>query len=352
LHFNGAFDSLLGGSVLSGADMQAYRAYISTIVFQPNPNQNLDRTMPTSFRNGSPAAGLVTFTTQAYQPLLGLTCNTCHSLPTGSGLAIVDAEALQESQHFKIPHLRNVYQKANFNHTPGAVSIVGYGFVHDGIDDTLFSFLTRPVFGTFRTNTTIKNNLEAFVLCFDTGTAPAVGYTRTVTASNVNVTAVRGDWTLLERQAVSNSVQVIVKGTIDGRVHGFLYDRLGNTYFPDSTNMAAMTRAQLEAKISAGDTLTVMGVPPGTGQRMGIDRNLDGVLDGDTPPPLLAIARANPNLLISWSTNANGFVLERADDVPSTNWRIDTSRRAIVGPNFQVTNSAGSNRLYFRLREL
>jgi YVTN family beta-propeller protein len=350
LHFNGAFDSLLGGSLLPAADMQAYRAYINTIVFQPNPNQNLDRSMPTSFRNGNAAAGLATFTTQTYQPLL--TCNTCHSLPTGSGLAIVDAEALQESQHFKIPHLRNVYQKANFNHSPGAVSIGGYGFVHDGIDDTLFNFLTRPVFGTFANNATIKNNLEAFVLCFDTGTAPAVGYTRTVTAGNVNASAVRGDWTLLERQAVSNSVQVIVKGTIDGRVHGFLYDRFGNTYLPDSTNMAAMTRAQLEAKISAGDTLTVMGVPPGTGQRMGVDRNLDGVLDGDTPPPLLAIARANPNLLISWSTNANGFVLERADDVPSTNWRVDNTRRAIVGPNFQVTNSVGSNRLYFRLREL
>ena len=230
LHFNGAFDSLLGGSLLPATDMQAYRAYINTIVFQPNPNQNLDRSMPTSFRNGNAAAGLATFTTQTYQPLL--TCNTCHSLPTGSGLAIVDAEALQESQHFKIPHLRNVYQKANFNHSPGAVSIGGYEFVHDGIDDTLFNFLTRPVFGTFANNTTIKNNLEAFVLCFDTGTAPAVGYTRTVTASNVNASAVRGDWTLLERQAVSNSIQVIVKGRSTGECMAFLYDHLGKHLFP------------------------------------------------------------------------------------------------------------------------
>src|SRR6185503_14297507 len=46
LHFNGAFDGLLGGSVLSATDMQAYRTYINTINFQPNPNQNLDRTLP------------------------------------------------------------------------------------------------------------------------------------------------------------------------------------------------------------------------------------------------------------------------------------------------------------------
>jgi hypothetical protein len=267
-------------------------------------------------------------------------------------LVIVDAEALQESQHFKVPHLRNIYQKANFNHSAGAVSISGYGFVHDGIDDTLFNFLSRPVFGTFANNTTIKNNLEAFVLCFDTGSAPAVGYARTISASNVTSLAVTRDWLLLERQAVSNNVQVTVKGTIDGRTRGFLYDAVRNRYYPDTTNMPAMTRAELEAKITAGDMLTVMGVPPGSGQRMGIDRNLDGVLDGDTPAPLLSVAAASPNVLVSWSTNAAGFVLERAGEVPSTDWRVETSRRGVVGPNFQVTNSAGSNRLFFRLREL
>jgi YVTN family beta-propeller protein len=352
LHFNGAFESLLGGSVLSAADMQAYRAYVNTIAFQPNPNQNLDRSMPTSFRNGNASAGAAIYTTQAYQPLLGLTCNTCHTLPTGSGLVIVDAEALQESQHFKVPHLRNVYQKANFNHSPGAVSISGFGFVHDGIDDTLFNFLSRPVFGTFANNATIKNNLEAFVLCFDTGTAPAVGYARTISASNVTALAVMRDWLLLEQQAVSNNVQLIVKGTIDGRTRGFLYDAVRNSYYPDTTNAPAMTRAELEAKITAGDTLTVMGVPPGSGQRMGIDRNLDGVLDGDTPALLLSVAAASPNVLVSWTTNAAGFVLERAGEVPSTNWRVETSRRGVVGPNFQVTNAPGSNRLFFRLREL
>jgi len=46
LHFNGAFGSLLGGPILSAADMVAYRAFINTVVFQPNPNQNLDRTLP------------------------------------------------------------------------------------------------------------------------------------------------------------------------------------------------------------------------------------------------------------------------------------------------------------------
>lgn len=349
LHFNGAFDGLMGGPMLSAADMQAYRAYINTIAFQPNPNQNLDRSMPTSFRNGNPATGLFTYTNTPYQP--GLTCNTCHSLPTGTARVIIPAAALQESQDFKVPHLRNMYQKVNFDHRPGAVSISGFGFVHDGIDDTLFNFLSRPVFGVFANNTTIKNNIEAFVLCLDTGTAPAVGYTRTISSANLTSLIVSNDWTLLERQAVSNNVQLIVKGTIDGRTRGLLYDRLANHYVPDTTNMAAMTRAQLAAKISSGDTLTIMGVPPGSGTRMGIDRNLDGVRDGDTPLPLLTIAQAIPNVLVAWPTNANGFVLERNRGLTITNWSTDTARRGIFGTNYQITNVVSSN-LFFRLREL
>src|SRR6185503_10905981 len=159
---------------------------------------------------------------------------------------------------------------------------------------------------------------------------------------------------VLERQAVSNNVALIVKGTIDGQVHGLLYNPALNNYRPDTTNTAilgVMTRAQLQAKISAGDTLTVMGVPPASGQRMGIDRNLDTILDGDAGVPSLAIAKAPPNVLISWPTNAP-YVLERAVTLPSTNWRADTSRRGISGLNFQVTNNLSSNALYFRLREL
>jgi len=350
LHFNGAFDSLMGGSILSDADMNAYRAFINTIAFEPNPNQNLDRTLPTNFRQGNAAAGFVTFQATNYQPLL--TCNTCHALPTGTAKVIIPANALQESQDFKVPHLRAIYQKGNFNHNPGAVSIGGFGFVHDGIDDTLFRFLSRPVFGVFATNTTIKNNLEAFLHCFDTGTAPSVGYTRTIFPANLVSVTVSNDWTLLERQAVSNNMDLTVKGTFNGQPHGFLYDRLANTYRPDTTNLSSFTRAQLQTRIAAGDTLNFMGVPPGSGMRMGIDRNLDGTLDGDTPRPLLAIAQTPPNILLSWSTNASGFVLERADEVSSTNWNADTSRRGIVGPNFQVTNSPAANSQFFRLREL
>lgn len=49
-------------------------------------------------------------------------------------------------------------------------------------DPDLFTFLSRPVFGTFANDTVRQRNLDAFVPCFDTGIAPAVGIARTLTA--------------------------------------------------------------------------------------------------------------------------------------------------------------------------
>jgi len=355
--FNGAFDSLLGGSMLTTADMLAYRDFVNTIRFSPNPNQNLDRTYPTAFptRNGigNAEAGRLTFLNDLYQPApLALTCNRCHAVPTGSTPAIVGAAALQESQDFKVPHLRNVYQKLNVNFAPGAQSVGGFGIIHDGTDPDLFTFLSRSVFGAFANDTVRKRNLDAFVQCFDTGIAPAVGYARTLAAQNIDSGNRPSDWNLLEGQATLGNVNLVVKGTIDGRYRGFLYLPGSGTYQPDTTNLTAMSRGQLRAKVLAGDTLTVMGVPVGSGARIGIDRNLNGVLDGDEPLPGLRIARAGAGTLVSWPTNAVGFLLEHTVQLPATNWSAETSVRSLSGGEFTVTNSFSMTNRFYRLRGL
>ena len=354
LHFNGAFDSLLGGTTLTVQDMQAYRAYINTIVFQPNPNQNLDRTLPASFAGGDPNAGRNTFFNEQYQPVLGLSCTTCHTGPpgTGSDRLIFDRQALGESQDFKVPHLRNVYQKGNFNNAPGAASIGGFGLIHDGMEPDLFTFLSRSVFGNFANDTTRKKNIAAFVLCFDTGMAPAVGYTRTLTSATLGSAAFTNDWTMLENQARSNFVDLVVKGTVDGSPRGLLFQPGSNNYLSDKTTVGVLTRAQLVAKIQAGDVLSVMGVPVGSGRRMGIERRQNGVLDGDQPAPRLRIARTAPNTIVAWPTNADGFLLEAISALPGTNWNPETSLRGIVSTEFNVTNTVASTNRFFRLKGL
>ena len=355
-HFNGAFDGLLGGTVLSDADMNAYRAFINTIVFQPNPNQNLDRTLPSNFAGGDPVAGRNAYVGTNYATLAGiipLRCNTCHALPSGTDRGFTPAQALQEPQDFKVPQLRNVYQKMRFTNAPGAQSLQGFGIVHDGTDPSLFAFLSRPVFGTFANDPVVKRNLNAFVQCLDTGMAPAVGYARTATASNVQTTTLSNAWSLLEAQAISGTnIDLIVKGEVDGRQQGFVFVTTSNVYRGDKQLSAPLSRTGLVAKVLNGGVITLMGVPPGSGVRAGIDRNLDGVLDGDVPQPQLRIARAATNSILAWSTNASGFVLETTVALPATNWLPETSVRGITGPNYNVTNVMVETNRFFRLKEL
>ncbi len=367
LHFNGAFDGLLGGSMLGDADMRAYRDFINTVRFSPNPNQSLDRTLPPAFEGGNPMAGRLAYLGTNYQGIgpLGLRCNTCHAIPNGTDKSFTPAQALQESQDFKVPQLRNVYQKMRFTNAPNAESLLGFGIVHDGMDPSLFAFLSRNVFGVFANDAVVKRNVGAFVQCFDTGLAPAVGYMRVVNAGNVDSAGLSSDWNLLEAQAnlVNNphlgvagqsltNIDLIVKGTIDRKFRGFVYQAASGTYKPDTTNLAVMTRAQLRTKILAGDTLTLVGVPTGTGVRNGIDRNGDGVLDGDAPAPNLRIARATGNAVVAWSTNAAGYVLEQTTNVAPANWSTETSVRGVVAGEFNVTNALTSTNRFFRLRGL
>jgi hypothetical protein len=341
----------MGAASLSDADMLAYRDFINTIAYQPNPNQNLDRTYSTNVAGGNANAGRNAFFFTNYTA--GLQCNSCHTGPPGPGSnrLIIPASALRESQDFKVPQLRAIYQKMHFDNSSGTNTIGGFGIVHDGEDPSLQVFLSRPVFVNIRNDTTIKNNLAAFVQSFDTGTAPAVGYTRTVTTVNVTSLSISNDWSLLESQAAAlTNIDLIVKGTIDGQHHGLLFQPASTNYLPDTTNLPAFTRAELVAKVQNGDTLSIMGVPPGSGTRMGIDRDLDGVLDADVPPPVLSIAPSVNSAVLHWPYSAAGFGLESTLELVPPSWAAVPDPIEISGGQNYVTNPAPNSTTFYRLR--
>jgi hypothetical protein len=120
-------------------------------------------------------------------------------------------------------------------------------------------------------------------------------------------------------------------------------------YRPDTTNLTSFTRAQLLAKVQNGDTITLMGVPPGSGLRMGIDRNEDGVLDGDTPPPALTAASAAGSLVLNWPYSAAGFALESAPSLAPPAWTSAPNPVEIIGGQNFVTNPASAGVMFFRL---
>jgi hypothetical protein len=229
------------------------------------------------------------------------TCNQCHLLPTGTTTNLFNGNAEGESQDFKIPHLRNMYEKVGFGVIrPGLLSgdennigttnqRSGFGFIHDG-SVSLTEFLAADV---FQSNDQQEEDLFAFMMAFPTETAPAVGQQVTLNLGNKNDNTLVTQVGTLMSQVFFGANDVVVKGVIGGDTKGYVYDPFANNFVPDSLE-GPLTEAALRATIVApGDVLTYTGVPPGAGVRMGIDRDRDTFLD--QTEEALGTDPANPN---------------------------------------------------------
>lgn len=263
--FNPAFDKLMGGSQLAVADMQAFSTFVDSLLFQPNPYQKLDRTFPASLAGGNPAAGFSHFVTLnlAVQSLGSQprSCNSCHLAASGPG-SDHSINTTDFTQALKIPHLRNLYQKLMFSRA-GGDTIDGFGLDHDGRVGGLLEFFQGRAFSLYTAQQ--KLDIGAFVRAFDTGTAPAVGYTFTFTATNIDSTAALQSIQLLGQQAFVRNIDLIGRGTLNGVVHGLLYLPNAGVFITDQPGLGPFTAQQLDTLIRAGDTLSMMGVYPGTG---------------------------------------------------------------------------------------
>ncbi len=273
--FNPAFVGLMGNAdTLSGTDMRAYADFIATLRYPPNPNQNLDRSWPNpAAPTPSPERGRIEFTTVAHDG--GVTCAACHALPTGTNRTLIPAQALQESQAFKVPHLRNMLEKTGFTDAAGPQKR-GFGFMHDGAMDDLFSFLELPVFN-FGSNQA-RRDVEAFLLAFDTGMAPSVGRQVAVNAANKNDPGTVATLDSLGAEAEVGNCDLIIAYYPDGiGVETRLYlRRTGGTLESDYDPEGIVVEASFRQALSGGDVAVYLGVPPGSGPRMALDRDRDG----------------------------------------------------------------------------
>ena len=74
---------------------------------------------------------------------------------------------------------------------------------------------------------------------------------------------------------------LVVKGVIDGEARGWLMARTAE-FQSDKSAEPRLSRAALEGLITGpGQFLTFMCTPWGSGARIGLDRDGDGILDGD-----------------------------------------------------------------------
>jgi DNA-binding beta-propeller fold protein YncE len=273
--FNSAFVALLGRETALPADqMQAFTDFVMQLAMPPNPVRALDNSLTEQESAGR------NFYMNFPSTLLG-SCDNCHRLRPLEGQfgtnGLMTFEGGRITENFKIPQLRNMYTKVGMfgfsgdNSAATGLQIRGFGFSHDGAVDTLENFLRDPVFIFPSPADVTRRQVAAFVLAFDTNLLPIVG--QQVTWRPGTSSAIEDRLSLLRNQALIRtprpSCDLIARITANGVAHSALLQLDGNWAFKDGS---IRNEAQLKELASVAQPITFTCVPPGTGQRVALNR--------------------------------------------------------------------------------
>ncbi|MEE2674405.1 MAG: DUF4215 domain-containing protein [Myxococcota bacterium] len=292
-----AFEGLVG---MQGTptvfQMGLFTNFMLQVQLPPNPVRNLDNSLTPSQDDGSDAwfsCGPGTFECPPLDPSatdVVQDCDGCHSLDSLNGFFGTGGEESfeGETQHMKVPHLRNVYAKVGMFSVSGD-QVRGTGLLHDGSVDTVETFLSAVV---FTLDAQERQDLAEFVLAFPTDLAPIVGQQVTIGPGNFAAIDVNDRIDLIDDQAAAAFESQVLGGsvtecdviakTVEGGVEKGYARLASGLYLPDD-NGAAITENTLRDKADpagTAQTVTYTAVPPGSGTRMGIDRDEDSLLNG------------------------------------------------------------------------
>ena len=138
-------------------------------------------------------------------------------------------------------------------------------------------FLNAPVFNL---NNTQRQQLEQYIMAFDTGLRPAVGQQVTATSTTLNDASVTARINLLIGRSQAGDCDLVVKGNLSGQARGWVFDVASGQFRSDRASDALVSESTLRGQASAaGQERTYTCVPPGSGTRLGIDRDGDGFRD-------------------------------------------------------------------------
>ncbi len=276
LSFNVNFTELQRTAApLPASDMADFATFLATIRVPPNPLRNLDDTLPASLvvpragggvTTGDPGRGGAVFRSVGAIGNL-ITCDACHTLPTGSNNKVVNEFG---SQEIETPPLRQIRDKLDFG--LGGPQKRGFGVEHDG-GRPLPDFLAS---NRFTLSPQDERDVLAFVLTLPGDVVPAVGRQMTIDAETGDVVATLE---VLAGQAAVGRCDLVAHGRVDGVDVGFVFDAATGRWLPDREGGVGITTAALLASVGEGNVVTVTGVPPGSGRRLGVDRDRDTWLD-------------------------------------------------------------------------
>jgi DNA-binding beta-propeller fold protein YncE len=336
--FNVAFPGLVGRAAqLSDPDMTAFTRFMLELMYPPNPNRALDNSLTAEQQTARAFYNQMQTLpngTSAELPVDRVhNCNGCHTLDPSGNVGQTDHPGFFGSsgrlsfenlpQIFKVAHLRNAYQKLGMfasspdsNRTftaipqlnPPLSAVRGFGYQPDGAVGQIQHHLTGRVFikttnasspqgqnpggiPTFVLDANgdplpqpdpagfpLRNALASFLISYDSNFKPALGQQVSYGAgSGADVDA---RIALLTASAQAGDCALVAKAVLSGRERGYIYE--AGLYRSDKAGEAASSEAALKTSaLNANSTLTFTCVPPNAGYRIGIDRDADGIADGD-----------------------------------------------------------------------
>ena len=318
--FNPAFVGLLGRDVeLTEEEMQAFTNFALQIMYPPNPVRALDNSL-----TEQQARGKDFFFNRRADTFFR--CEGCHTTdPDGNrefgvakpgffGSAGEYNTGRIGNQVSKVAHFRNLYQKIGMFGMPATPELLpvivngeanpfmgdqvrGFGFLHDGSQDTVFSFHKRKAFlqrdkGTngpadpgndgFNRIDIVegdreRRDVESYLLAFPSNLAPVVGQQVTLTRKNAKNQSVQDRIDLLKARAEAGECELVAHQSNN---RGYLYT--GDNQFQANQSDQTISDDSLRSSASsASNEVTFTCVPVGSGHRIALDRNENGTLDGD-----------------------------------------------------------------------
>ncbi len=295
--FNVAFPGLVGRDEgeFTTVEMQMFTDFALQLTYPPNPIRQLSNAL-----RADEQAGFDRYFGANTDG--GTNCNGCHTLAPVNGFFGGDGRSSVEgeTQEFKVPHLRNQYQKIGMFGMPSLPGFLdggtahtgdqirGFGFLHDGAIDTVRRFL-NPF--TFSLTSTERDELEAFMMAYDSDLPPVVGQqvTRTGTNGAAVDSVINGGITLASLSYPSERLgpgatmcDIVAKGVVAGEARGFLLDTGTGNFQPDRVAEPQVTIATLRSFTNTvGQEITFTCAPFGSGTRMALDRDEDTFFDRD-----------------------------------------------------------------------
>lgn len=280
--FNVAFEGLLGRTApLTRAEMDAFTDFALRITYPPNPIRALDNSLTRPMR----------LALNAYETNVGSqgqTCNGCHVRAPEDGFFGTAGFTSGVAKPMKVPHLRNLYTKVGFIGRPGpgpseGPSIRGFAYSSEGSVDTLPFFLSNfeGHFSPGPRGEVERQGMVELLLAFDSNLAPIVGQQETLVAPADTDGLARVD--LLRQRAMQGECDLVGKATLPlggGEERGFVMTPAG-TFQTDRRGQVLSLQQLIDLGEQLETSVTFTCVPPGSGTRIGIDRDLDGIFDGD-----------------------------------------------------------------------